>query len=115
MRKIQLFNHKDLMRLGFIIPDPDQEDLLLESVNNEYIRRINRLLAESLSTKEISSLVNQSESDISEYFLVFKPGCIDKINTLRETLELEMKEKRKNILTKGSGTLDFRDKEDDVT
>lgn len=44
MRKIQLFNHKDLMRLGFIISDPDQEDLLLESVNNEYIRRINRLL-----------------------------------------------------------------------
>lgn len=115
MKEIQLFSHQDLLRLGFIFLDPNQENLLLESINSEYIRRINRLLAEYLMPNEISTLVGLNETSIREYILAFKPNCIEHIGKIKSKLEDEIREERKNNLIKGTGTLFSRQTNDDVT
>ena len=115
MNKIHFFTHHDVVRLGFVIPNPNQEELFLENVNREYIRRINKLLSKMLTPEEIETLANQNESSICNYFVIQKPECIERIQTIRNNIEDELKEKRKRALCEGIDTLFFQDTEEDMT
>lgn len=108
MKSISLFNHQDLIRLGFGFPNPNHEIAFLEYVNDEYIKRINSILARQLSTEEISELSQVSYPMIREYILSKKPECIVSIERIKNSIEDELSQKRKNILTDGDGTFAFR-------
>ena len=115
MDRLKFFTHQDLIRLGFIIPDLSQEDLFLDSINNEYIWRINKLLAEMLTPSEISALASQSDSDIREFIIANNPSCIERIRLIKYEMEEEIKQKRKKIITEKKGTYNFHDNNDDAT
>ena len=107
MNRLKFFTHSDLVRLGIVIPEINQEYLLLEVINNEYIWRINRLLSNILTDKEINVLADKSDQNIRDYIIAKHPGCIDRFQAIKEELEEEIKQKRKNILTKKTIDFDF--------
>ena len=115
MNRIKMFTHQDLIRLGFIIPDPSQADLFLERINNEYIWRINRLLAEMLTLREIRGMASWNDSDIREYIIANNPDCIDRIRSIKNEVEEEIKQNRKKILTEKRGTFIFHNENDEMT
>lgn len=115
MNRSKLFTHRDLIRLGFVIPDPNHECLLLESINSEYIWRINRLLSKMLTNKEINTLADKSDQGIRDYIIAKYPGCIDRFQAIKEELEEEIRQKRKIILTKKRLNLIFHDSDDPMT
>lgn len=115
MNRIKMFTRQDLIRLGFIIPDPSQADLFLETINSEYIWRINRLLAEMLTPREIKNLSSQNDSDIRGFIIANNPECIDRIRSIKLELEEEIMQKRKTILTEKGGTFNFHEDNDDMT
>lgn len=115
MNRLKFFTHSDLVRLGFVIPDPNQECLLLESINSEYIWRLNRLLSKMLAENEINALADKNDHDIRDYIIAKYPGCIDRFQAIKEELEEEIRQKRKIILTKKRLNLIFHDSDDPMT
>lgn len=108
MKTISLFNHQDLIRLGFGFPNLDHEIAFLEYVNNEYIKQINSILARQLSAEEISELSQVSYPMIREYILSKKPECIVSIEKAKNSIEDELSKTRSIILANGDGAFVFR-------
>lgn len=99
MDSIRFFTQLDIAWMGFIFPDPTHEDIFLNEINQEYIRRINKVIAKKLTSRETSYLSKLSRPEINEYIKYHYPDCISSIQTIKKRLEDELRQSRKEILS----------------
>lgn len=102
MKKSYWINRKDILNIGYYFWDRSEEKKYLENVNHEFAQKVGEEIMKLLSSDEQSYVYRLSPEEGYKEVKRLIPDAKEKVDRIRRTLLEERRQKRKELLLKGS-------------
>lgn len=97
-----LIKHKDLIDLGCLFIDKDEEQIYLNKLNEEFAIRVGKIISSKLTEDEFAELLNLPPEAVCLYVEKNIPGSKKAVIKIRKDLLETVKTNRKEILLLGT-------------
>ena len=102
MKKCYWINRKDILNIGYYFWDRNDEKKYLENVNHEFAQRVGEEIMKLLSSDEQSYIYRLSPEEGYKVVKRLIPDTKERVDRIRRTLLEERRQKRKELLLRGS-------------
>lgn len=90
--------HKDIVRIGYLFVEPEQEKVFLDEINEKLSHRVgSKILSELAHSKNIANQ-NTSTDLITKHYIKGSPEHLAIVKKIREGLLDELSVQRKNLM-----------------
>ena len=102
MKKSYWINRKDILNIGYYFWDRSEEKKYLENVNHEFAQRVGEEIMKLLPSDEQSYLYRLSPEEGYKEVKRLIPDTKERVDRIRRKLLEERRQKRKELLLRGS-------------